>query len=113
MSYNIKLDVFEGPLDSFLFKNSIGNAGATKRFPLDIPVRYWYDDDDAGRKKSIEMINKNNQIFLWEKFKNDIGLPYRKKWDLNEVMIWLRKNNKGIPNFNMYFSDDPLDIIDL
>jgi hypothetical protein len=42
-----------------------------------------------------------------------MNLPYRKKWDLNDLMIWLKENNMRTPLFDNYFSNDPLDIIDL
>ena len=113
VNYSKPITLFEGPLDSFLFKNSIANAGAHKSFPLDIPLRYWYDDDSDGRDKTIEKINEGEEVFLWTKFKHDFDLPYRKKWDLNDVLIYLRDKNIKIPNFNEYFSDDELDIIDV
>lgn len=113
LNFSKPITLFEGPFDSFLFKNSVANTGANKTFPLDIPVRYWYDDDSAGRNKSLEKINNGEEVFLWEKLKHDIGLPYRKKWDLNDVLIYLKEKGINIPRFEEYFSDDELDIIDI
>jgi hypothetical protein len=113
LNYSKPITLFEGPLDSFLFKNSIAGTGIHKQFPIDIPLRYWFDDDKDGREKSIEKINEGKEIFLWTKFRNDYGLPYRKKWDLNDVLIYLRDKNIKTPNFNEYFSNDKLDIIDI
>ena len=113
INYSKPITLFEGPLDSFLFKNSIANAGAHKTFPLDIPIRYWYDDDSDGREKSIEKINEGEEVFLWTKLKNEFELPIRKKLDLNDVLIYFRDKNIKTPNFNDYFSDDELDIIDV
>ena len=113
LDYNLPITIFEGPFDSFLFKNSIANAGANKNFPIDIPVRYWYDDDKTGRDKSLITIERGDSIFLWDKFKRDVGLPFRKKWDLNDVMIWAKVNRKRLPSFEQYFSNDPLDSIDI
>jgi len=113
VNYAKSVTLFEGPLDSFLFKNSIANAGAHKKFPLDLNVRYFYDDDKDGKNKSIEKINNDEEVFLWEKLKNDLELPFRIKWDLNDLMIYLRHNNKPIPRFEQYFSNNPLDIIDI
>jgi len=113
ININKPITVFEGPMDSFLMYNSIGNCGANKSFPLDINVRYWYDYDKTGIKKSIEEINKGNSVFLWNKFITDVSAPYRKKWDLNDIKIWAYKNNINLPNFDNYFSNNPLDIMDL
>ncbi len=113
LNFNHPITLFEGAMDSFLFKNSISLSGANKSFPLDIPIRYWFDDDETGRKNSIKYIEEGNNVFLWERLKKDLGLPYRKKWDLNDVMILLKENNKLTPLFENYFSDDPLDSIDI
>ena len=113
VNYSRPVTLLEGPLDAFLFRNSIANTGANKNFPLDINVRYWYDDDDTGRKHSIEKISEGEEVFLWTKFRSEYELPQRNKWDLTDAMIWLRDNDIKTPNFNEYFSDDELDIIDI
>ena len=113
LNYAKPITLFEGPFDAFLFKNSVANSGANKNFPFDMPVRYWYDDDETGRSKSIQAINDGGEVFLWTKLKYDLELPYRKKWDLNDVLLYLRDKNVKVPNFNEYFSDDELDIIDI
>lgn len=113
LNYNAPITLFEGPLDSFLFKNSIASAGANKALPLDIGVRYWLDYDETGTKKSIQYIDDGKQVFLWDKFIREMGLPYRKKWDLNDVLIYMKENNIKTPIFDQFFSSDPLDIMDL
>ena len=100
-------------MDAFLFRNSIANTGVHKHFPIEIPLRYWYDDDKDGRAESIKKINEGSEVFLWTKLRMDYELPVRKKWDLNDLMIWFRDNNIKPPNFNQYFSHDTLDIIDI
>jgi predicted RNA-binding Zn-ribbon protein involved in translation (DUF1610 family) len=113
VDYTKPITLFEGPFDSYLFNNSVANAGAHKAFPLDIQLRYWYDDDKDGRKKSIEKINAGEEVFLWTKLKKELELPTRKKWDLTDVLIYLRDKNIRTPNFNKYFSNNELDIIDI
>jgi len=113
VNYSRPVTLFEGPLDSFLFKNSISSTGVHKNLKIEIPIRHWYDDDKDGRQKSIEKINEGESVFLWNKFRNDFSLPYRAKWDLNDALIWLKDNGIKPPNFNEYFSNDKLDIIDI
>ena len=113
ININLAITLFEGPLDAFLFKNSVANTGANKSFPIDIPLRYFYDYDATGIKKSIEHIQQGESVFLWEKFRKDYDLPYRKKWDLTDAMVYFKKNNIRTPHFENYFSNDPLDIIDI
>jgi hypothetical protein len=113
INFNKPIVLFEGPFDSFLYKNSIANCGANKAFPLDIPVKLFYDYDDTGIKKTIQAINEQKYVFLWSKFAKEMELPYRDKWDLNDCLLFFKKNNIKPPNFENYFSDDPLDIMDV
>jgi len=113
INLSLPIILLEGPFDSFLINNSIANAGANKQFNIELPVKYLYDKDKTGVKKSIEHINKGDDVFLWEKFLNNLDAPYRKKWDINDIFVWAKNNNKKIPNILNYFSKDPLDIIDI
>ncbi len=113
LDYSKPIILCEGPLDSFLLKNAIANAGANKSFPFDLPLKYFYDNDETGIKKSLEKINNNEQVFLWNKFLNDVNVPFKKKWDVNDILIWSRENNVKLPSFDLYFSNDSLDSIDI
>jgi hypothetical protein len=115
LNINKPVTLFEGPMDCFLFHNSCANAGAQKHFPIEgLNIRYFFDDDTTGRKKAFEFIDKENYVFLWTKFKLDNGIPFNKlKYDLNDVLIWAKKNNVKLTRFDNYFSSDPLDSIDI
>ena len=103
--------VTEGPMDAFLLKNSIAMCGAGKTIPLSLNFYYLYDDDATGRKKSIEKLNNKSFVFLWDKFKKDIEIPYRNKWDINDVVNYCKENHIKMPNVLNYFSDDELDLL--
>ena len=113
IDFNRPVNLFEGAFDAFLLPNSVANTGANKGFPIDIPLRYFFDDDKTGRKKALEKIDQGDYVFLWNKFRNDYQLPYRRKWDLNEAAIWFKENEKIVPFLDNYFSNDPLDAIDI
>jgi hypothetical protein len=113
VNYSNPVILCEGPLDSFLIRNSIANAGANKSFPIDIPIKYLYDKDKTGVKKSIEHINNGDEVFLWEKYLKDSNAPYKEKWDVTDIMIWAKENNVKLPNILNYFSNDSMDIIDI
>jgi len=113
VNFSKPITLFEGPFDAFLFKNSIANTGANKELPIEIPIRYFYDDDETGRQRALEKINEENSVFLWSKLKQEYELPIRKKWDLNDFIIWCKENNKSIPNFNNYFSTNSYDALDI
>lgn len=113
VNFNRPIMLLEGPLDSFLIKNSIANSGANKNFPIDIPLKYLYDKDITGIKKSIEHINNGEEVFLWEKYLRDVNAPFRKKWDITDIFMWAKENNIRLPDILNYFSKEPLDIVDI
>ena len=113
ISFNNPITLFEGPTDSFLFKNSIANTGANKELPIEIPIRYFYDSDETGKKQALKHLENGDEVFLWDKFLRDIEAPYRKKWDWNDILIWAKEEGISLPLINNYFSRDPLDIIDI
>ena len=113
INYTRPIVLLEGPLDSFLIKNSIANTGANKNFPLNLPLKYLYDKDETGVKKSIEHIKNGEEVFLWEKFLKDVNAPYRKKWDITDIFMWAKENNTKLPDIHKYFSNDTLDMIDI
>lgn len=113
VNYNKNIIVTEGPLDSFLINNCIATCGATKSIPIEFNFYYLYDDDKTGRKKASEKLQNNQYVFLWDKFKQDLMLPNKIKWDFNDVVNYCKSNNKKIPNILNYFSNDQFDLIDI
>lgn len=114
INYSKKVTMFEGPLDAYVYKhNSISLTGINKNFPLDISVRYFFDSDKTGIEKSIQKINNKEYVFLWNKFLKDVGAPIKNKHDLNSIMIWAKENKVSLPSFELYFSNDPLDALDI
>ena len=113
INYSKPVIAVEGPMDSFLLKNCIALCGANKRAPIELDFKYLFDDDDTGRKNAMKQLEEGHDVFLWSKFKKDIGLPQRKKWDINDVYLYCRENNLKIPNIYDYFSSDTFDILEI
>lgn len=117
--YNI--DVFkpiivcEGPMDSFLLPNSIATAGATKTLNIELPFWYMFDSDETGNKYAEQKLLQRKKVFLWEKFKRAYNLPYRNKWDVNDVVIYL--HSLGVDTrkikWHEYFSDSVNDMLNI
>lgn len=114
IDWNKPIIVTEGPLDSFLVPNGIATAGANKHVRLPMKLWWLFDNDETGRKHAIEKLNNNEQVFMWDNLMRDLGLPRRKKWDVNDVIMWMHQNgiNKKI-DWLSYFSDDPLDMLSI
>ena len=113
VNYNTPVTIVEGPMDAFLLKNCIATCGAGKHIRFDFRYRYLFDDDKTGRKHSIEMLNDGFQVFMWDKFKRDLNLPNRLKWDINDVVKYCADNKIKIPSIDNYFSEDILDTLSI
>lgn len=112
-NYNTPITVVEGPMDSFLIKNSIALCGAGHSLPFDFKYKYLFDDDLTGRKHALEKLNEGCDVFTWDKLKKDICLPQRKKWDINDLVIYCYSNKIQIPPLANYYSSNSLDLLDI
>ena len=111
VDYSNYVTVTEGPMDSFLIKNSIALCGAGKKVEFPFMTRYLFDDDKPGREHAIEKIKEGYMVFMWENFKKDLGIKSGKKLDMNDVIMWCYDNNKVCPKIDDYFSENELDLI--
>lgn len=108
------ITTFEGPLDAWLCPNAIALCSINNPFPFDVENKRWLlDGDEIGRKKSREFLEAGEQVFLWGKFLKECELPERAKWDLNDVVNYVRSSGKKIKRLDNYFSSDKWDIIDI
>lgn len=111
LDFGSMITVFEGPMDSWLWTNSVGLCSIENRFPFDIEnKRYWYDWDKAGIEKSMDLLGKGEMVFNWGKFLEENEITKNRKWDLNDIVIHLRSTGKKIKRFDNYFTDDVLDL---
>jgi predicted RNA-binding Zn-ribbon protein involved in translation (DUF1610 family) len=107
------ITVFEGPLDSFLFPNSIALASLHTKIPFESEsFRYLFDNDKPGQEMSFEFLKDGKTVFLWKNFlkDNDIMIN-RSKIDWTDVMVYCRINGKKISNISKYFTDNKYDVI--
>lgn len=92
------IQVCEGPIDSLFLDNSIAILGCSISNNTFNTIKglgniYWlFDFDKAGLESSREYITKGEYVFLWKKFKEDFRLPDRDKFDVNEVVLYLKKS---------------------
>lgn len=104
--------VTEGPLDSFLVPNGIATAGANKHISLPMKLFWLFDNDETGRKHAIEKLNNREHVFMWQKLADELGLPQRKKWDVNDVVKWLYMQGKNEKvSWLKYFTNDSFDML--
>jgi len=120
-----RLTVFEGYLDSLFYPNSIGLVGVNTDYTFlennELDIQYFFDNDEAGYKKSEEKLKEGYPIFLWRKLFEDIvdkknskdpyGLLHRisKVKDINKLAQLVEDPYKKLV-LEEFFSSDILDI---
>jgi len=120
-----RVTVFEGYLDSLFFPNSIGLVGVNTdyRFLEDnnLDIQYFFDNDEAGYKKSEEKLKGGFSVFLWKKLfedivdKKNVEDPFRllhrvsKVKDINKLAELVPNPYKKL-DLQSFFSKDVLDI---
>lgn len=126
MNIDVSRDVtlFEGYIDSLFFPNSIGVTGVNTDLTFlensGIDLRYFYDNDNEGDKKSIEKLDQGRQVFLWGKLfkfleqRKKPSDPYsymvriKKIKDLNKLAEILPNPYKSL-SLHKFFSCDEMD----
>jgi hypothetical protein len=115
INLNHTITLFEGPLDSLLFPNSIGLASVKNdvNFTSIVNKRYFLDFDEAGYNQSFKLIKRGDSVFLWKKFFKEHPMPlmYKSKVDLNDLIVYFKSNSLPLPDFESYFSYDKLDAV--
>ena len=111
---NSNITVFEGPMDSFLCPNSIALCSINNPFPFEVDNKRWLlDGDQVGRDKMRDLITNGDTVFLWEKFIRENDLPDRDKWDLNDVVNYVRSEGIKIKKLDNYFSNNKWDLLEI
>ncbi len=89
-----KITVFEGYLDSLFFPNSIGLVGVNTDFRFlesnELDLQYFFDNDEAGYKKSEEKLKQGYPVFLWKKLFESI-VDKKKTDDPNRLLYRISK----------------------
>ncbi len=125
INWNSTITIFEGFLDAKFFPNSIGCVGTNTdvNFILnqEADIRFFFDYDETGIKKSKQMIKTGYSVFLWEKLfdfwsdktKNPMkaGRELRSKIvDLNDIAKIITDPYKKLELVDK-FSKDEFDLI--
>jgi hypothetical protein len=125
VDFNERITVFEGYLDSLFYPNSIGLVGVNTDYRFlennNLDIQYFFDNDEAGYKKSEEKLKDNFSVFLWKKLFEDIvdkknsDDPFKllhrisKVKDINKLAELVPDPYKKL-ELSKFFSSDILDI---
>lgn len=109
--------VVEGIIDSLFIENSIAVLGTNYSDKVQqkidtLATYYLFDDDKDGRTKSINKIVEKKYVFLWQKFLISKNIPYKDKWDINDLFLYMKKQNKfTFDELKSFFSNQYRDMI--
>lgn len=119
------ITVFEGYIDSLFYPNAIGLVGVNTDYRFlesnNLDIQYFFDNDEAGYKKSEEKLKEGFSVFLWKKlFENIVDKkksddPYKllhrisKVKDINKLAELVPSPYKSL-RLNEFFSSDIMDI---
>jgi hypothetical protein len=125
VDFDKMITVFEGYLDSLFYPNSIGLVGVNTDFRFlensGFDLQYFFDNDEAGFKKSEEKLKEGYTVFLWNKLFDSIvsqkktsdpfSLLHRisKVKDINKLCQLTPDAFKKL-KLPLFFSSDILDI---
>ena len=125
VDFGERITVFEGYLDSLFFPNSIGLVGVNTDFRFlennNLDLQYFFDNDEAGYKKSEEKLKNGYSVFLWRKLFEDIvnkknaDDPFKllhrisKVKDINKLCQLVPDAYKKL-QLQSFFSKDVLDV---
>lgn len=125
VNFDYMITVFEGYLDSLFYPNSIGLVGVNTDFRFlengGFDLQYFFDNDEAGFKKSEEKLKEGYPVFLWRKLFDDIVErkrvedPYTllhrisKVKDINKLCQLTPGAYKKL-NLANFFSEDVMDV---
>jgi hypothetical protein len=94
VNFEEKITVFEGYIDSLFYPNSIGLVGVNTDSKMiesnNLDLQYFFDNDEAGFKKSEEKLKEGYSVFLWKKLFEDI-VEKRKSDDPFKLMYRISK----------------------
>lgn len=126
INFERPVTLFEGYFDSIFFPNSIGSIGINTDFSFllnddSLNIRFFYDNDKDGYRKSKQRLEEGYPVFLWKKLFKDILKNKNNKYkaqirlnkikDLNKLAIEMKRSPYKYLNLENYFSNDKLDLI--
>lgn len=105
VNFEKDITIFEGYIDSIFIPNSIGAVGINTDYGFlvnnDLDIRFFFDNDNIGKRKSTEWLKKGFKVFLWEKLVNDLAT---KEKDPHAFKNWFNYNIKDLNKLQQVFN---------
>lgn len=115
---SLPVTAFEGPMDSFLFPNSVATCSINNELPFQIDTIRWFQDNDvAGHKKAMQRVQVGSSVFMWKKFLRDRNIATQKIKDFNDLVIYQVANQVDLglspENLEEFFTKSSFDIMSI
>lgn len=130
INHNKEMTICEGQFDSMFIHNCLACTGVGKIYDTIEMItstsnkRILLDNDSAGKKETIKLLQRGEHVFLWSKLINDMKHDFpndivrvKKITDVNALYQFLKRVNLSysIKEFNStidkYFSNSMFDVI--
>ena len=130
IDYKQNITVCEGQFDSMFIRNCIASTGVGKTKEIlgmirgEGKKRILLDNDDAGRKESINLLKAGHEVFMWSLLISDLKKEFsgetkniKKITDINMLYEFIKNKNSSyrVNEFNKmldkYFSNSLFDLI--
>lgn len=130
IDYKQNITVCEGQFDSMFIRNCIASTGVGKTKEIlgmirgEGKKRILLDNDDAGRKESINLLKAGHEVFMWSLLISDLKKEFsgetkniKKITDINMLYEFMKNKNSSyrVNEFNKmldkYFSNSLFDLI--
>jgi hypothetical protein len=92
--------IFEGFLDSTFVPNSMSGIGLNSLDDMsflmseDLNIRFLLDQDNAGVKKSVELLDKGYSVFLWQLLVEKLIKNKTDKYEAKKYALKIKDLNK-------------------
>lgn len=107
INFEKTITIFEGYIDSIFMPNSVGAVGINTDFGIftqnELDIRFFFDNDDVGKRKSNKWLKSGFKVFLWEKYINHLAKGYS---DPHAFKRWF---NNNIKDMNSLMKELPVD----
>ena len=107
----------EGPIDSMFIENAVATCGThfseeVQKKLNSVDTYYLLDPDLPGRERAYELMSEGKDVFLWSLFARTYNLPFKEKWDINDLVIYANLKNKiKFQNLQRFFSNNIFDSV--
>jgi len=100
VNWDKPVTIFEGYLDAQFYHNSIGAIGINSIDEMsflmndNLDLQFFFDQDNIGVSKALDMLEKGHKVFLWQKLNKDLIANKKDKYQAEQYCLKIKDLNK-------------------